>query len=128
MKKVTTLLFLFLFLVANSGMAVTVHYCGGKISSLRFGFSDAHPCKCRKKAMKPGCCKDKTTILKANDELAKVNPFSIDNPGVKLFTEFAAPLSFGLSGQYQFIVPTYYRPPPSKPCCPLYLMDRVLRI
>jgi hypothetical protein len=84
MKRITAIFFLLTFLMANTGMAVTVHYCGGKLSSINFFPLDGHYCKCGKKAMKKDCCKDKTTFLKMKDDLVKTN---FNDFMIKLYTK-----------------------------------------
>jgi len=70
-KKANTLLLLVFFLIANSGMAVNLHWCGGKLSSLHLNTIEKSMCGCGKKAMKPNCCKDSYLLLKASDEFSK---------------------------------------------------------
>lgn len=123
MKKVTAIFLLLLFLITNSGVAVNVHWCGGKLSSIDFFANGEHKCKCGKKAMKPNCCKDKTSHLKANDELSKANHFAykISIPTF-LFTLIKqseiAPLA-----HLQYEASTFYYLPPFKPKVPIYLLD-----
>lgn len=76
MKKITAIFFLPLFLIANLGVAVSVHWCGGKLDSIDFFSDGKHKCKCGEKAMKLDCCKDKTVQLRASDELAKTKIFN----------------------------------------------------
>ena len=71
MKKVTAIFLLFLFLIANSGMVVSVHYCGGSLASIDFFSGEKHNCPCGEKPMKDNCCEDYATILKASDEVEK---------------------------------------------------------
>jgi hypothetical protein len=70
-KKVSTLLLLFLFLLANSGMAVNIHWCGGKLSSVELNIDKKSKCECGKKTMKPNCCEDSSFHLKASNEYSK---------------------------------------------------------
>ena len=128
MKKATAILFLFIFLISNSGMAVSVHYCGGKIKAVKFLFGDKHPCNCGKKPMKPGCCKDKTTILKANDELAKVNSIALKCPLVEFTGIIPAQIVVMPSAHLKYSISPFYHPPPCKPKIPIYLLDRVFLI
>lgn len=75
-KKSLALLVAFLMLVSNSGFAMTVHYCGGKVSSISSGFGNNETCEmpvadaekscCAKKVETnhKKCCSDKTVNLK----------------------------------------------------------------
>ena len=128
MKKVSALLLVFLFLITNSGMAVTMHWCGGKLSSIHF-FSEKHSCPCGKKAMKSGCCKDKTTTFQLNDEQQKTQECSINHSKVKGFQLVLAD-TFPFFYQISFIAVDFYnsKHPPGEVKHPLYLQHRTFRI
>ena len=81
-----------LLLISNSGFAFNVHFCEGKIASIRSAYAITELCEmttegkscCSEpsKDDKP-CCEDKTVdIRKSNDVIVKV--FSVDT--VQLFT------------------------------------------
>lgn len=128
MKKVTAILLLLLFLIANSGVAVSLHWCGGKLASIDFFADGEHNCKCGKKAMKPNCCKDKTIHLNASDELAKTSHFAFKIATTKFLFAFLAPTEFVPSAKFKYVVSDFYHPPPFKPKNPIYLLDRVFLI
>lgn len=128
MKKGTSILLLFLFLFTNSGMALSIHWCGGKISSVKFLGNNAHGCRCGKKAMKEGCCKDKTVTLKANAELAKVSSLAFKCSVMKVEFEKIRISELKLFAQSLISSSDNYHPPLFKPREPIYLSDRVLRI
>jgi len=113
-KKGIALLVAFLMLVSNTGFAMTVHYCGGKISSISSGTRSVESCEmpeleaekacCAKKAEtdKPTieighkkCCTDKTVNLKgkAIDTILKMA--SVDYTTPFLMPE-QKPVFFGL--------------------------------
>lgn len=56
MSKITAIVVALLVLVSNSGVAMTVHYCGGKIASVSSGFSDKETCSGPKAVVEKGCC------------------------------------------------------------------------
>jgi hypothetical protein len=58
---------LFVYLCFNTGLAVSLHYCGGKVSSISIG-EKQKKCACGKKKMAKSCCKDKTTTLAIDDD------------------------------------------------------------
>ncbi len=128
MKKATALLLLFLFLFSNSGMSVNVHWCKEKITSIKFFEDDGHPCKCGKKAMKPGCCKDKTVTIKAKTDPAKVNQFSFKTFLPKFEFNSALRNKIFLPLQLQYYTSDFYHPPPFKLRAPIFLLDKVIRI
>ena len=67
MKRLTVILLLFCYMIPAVGLSVTVHYCGGKFTSISVLASDNPKCACGKKAIKKHCCKDETTIFKIKD-------------------------------------------------------------
>lgn len=86
-KKGIALFTALLMLVSNAGFAMTVHYCGGKISSITSGFSNEETCEipqvkpenacCAKKieTNHKKCCTDKTVHFKGktSEIIAKVS-------------------------------------------------------
>lgn len=128
MRRLSAILLLFTFLIANSGMAVTMHFCGGEITSIDFFSTEKKACECGDKLMKSSCCKDKTAVFKTKIDNEKVGQFilksSTSKYNFKSFNELViAPLVqprfyvLDLSLSYQF-----------KPKVPIYLLDRVFLI
>lgn len=128
MKKITAILLLLIFLITNSGMAVSMHWCGGKLASIDFFSDNEHPCKCGKRAMKPDCCKDKTFQLKANNELTKTTHFAFKISVTKFLFTLANQIEVVPSGHFQYAASDFYHPPLFKPKAPIYLLDRVFLI
>lgn len=122
MKKVTSIFLLLLFLIANSGLAINVHWCGGKLSSIDFFANGGNKCKCGKKAMKPNCCKDKTSHLKANDELSKTNNFAFKISIPTFLFTIIKHINALPSAHFQYVASPFYHPPPFKPKSPIYLL------
>ena len=110
-RKSIALLTAVLMLVSNAGFAMTVHYCGGKISSITSGFSTQETCEipevlpenaCCAKKMESNhkkCCTDKTVQFKGktSDIIAKafssemVVPFIIPVHHPLVFASATAP-------------------------------------
>ena len=77
-KKQISLFLAFFVLLANSGLAFNVHYCGEKIAAVSSIFSDEELCQmaaeiekscCAKKEIsQKKCCSDKELNLKDNSE------------------------------------------------------------
>jgi hypothetical protein len=66
MKKVAVAILALLYLTASSGIAMTIHYCMGKVSSVDL-YSNSERCgKCGMKKAN-GCCEDKFKIIKLDD-------------------------------------------------------------
>lgn len=128
MKKTLTLSLLFLFLITNSGMAVSLHWCGHKLSSIDFFSTDKHKCGCGKKAIKPGCCKDKTITLKVKSDLAKANQFAFNNSVPKFIFSTANHFDILSLANYKCERSEFYYPPPIKPKVPDYILYGVFLI
>ena len=136
MKKLLSIVLLFLFLITNSGIAVTAHWCCGELSSIHFIAADKHRCtcgdngSCDNKAMESGCCKDKTTTLNANEknDVAKAADFElkVTTPDITFIpVNHIEVLSTVI---FHNTVSDFYHPPPPNHSVPLYLLDKVFRI
>ena len=55
-KKHISLLLVFFLLVSNSGLAFTMHFCGGKLASVSSSFSNERVCKMVEKPVEKTCC------------------------------------------------------------------------
>lgn len=55
-KKHICLLLVFFLLVSNSGLAFTVHFCGGKLAAISSEFSNERVCKMVEKPVEKACC------------------------------------------------------------------------
>ena len=128
MKKPAVTLLLFLFLITNSGIAVSLHWCGHQLASIDFFSSDMHKCPCGEKEMKPGCCEDKTLILKLKTELVKPIQFAfktVVSEYVFIVVKHFDVLSLA---NYKCVATEFYSPPPLKPKIPDYILNRVFLI
>lgn len=103
-------------------MAIGLHWCGGKLSSLDLNSIEKSMCGCGKKAMKPNCCKDSNFLLKASDEFSKAPHSSVQKQSI-VFIVF-------LSSFYKQITPSsvtsqqhadFEIPPPIIPKEPLFI-------
>ncbi|MBS3915633.1 MAG: hypothetical protein KG003_14150 [Bacteroidetes bacterium] len=128
MKKALALLLSVFLLTAQSGMAVTVHWCGKKIASVHFFSADKHVCACGKKKMKSNCCKDKTVIIKTQDIQTKAFKIAIKVESTDFNISAPTLLQYELSPSHCLRVDDFYHPPPYKPSVPIFLQDRVLII
>ncbi|MBS1538350.1 MAG: hypothetical protein JST20_11460 [Bacteroidetes bacterium] len=128
MKKIFSIVLLLLFLITNSGMAVNMHWCGGKLSSIRISASSKHTCKCGKKSMKRNCCKNISTTFTAKNDIAKVRHFDFKVP-IENFSIATINQNEVLPSQnFQLSASNFYHPPPTKHKVPIYLFDKVFRI
>lgn len=128
MRKVTAIFLLFLFLIANSGMAVSIHYCGGSFASIDFFSGEKHNCPCGEKPMKDNCCEDHATVLKASNEVENTNHYILKTQLPKFeFATFTKPFT-ETSLILDYTISDFYHPPPFKPKNPIYLLDKVFLI
>jgi hypothetical protein len=83
-KRTALFLVTFLYLLASTGVAINVHYCGGKISSVKIGYTTKDGCSCGKKAKKRSCCADKTALLHIKDVQHKSDVRKVTAPSLQL--------------------------------------------
>ena len=85
MKKLFTGILAFIYLGTSTGIALNVHYCMGKFSSVELFHHD----KCGKCGMQTakGCCKDEVKIVKLSDTHKVVsNDVNIFSPSIIINT------------------------------------------
>ena len=70
MKRFFAIIILILYSIANFGVGVHTHWCGGKISSINISFSSKHTCGCGPK-MDKSCCKNEFVYSKLSGEHLK---------------------------------------------------------
>jgi hypothetical protein len=66
MKKITVAILAIVYLTVSSGVAMSIHYCMGKFSSVDLMHTSDKCSKCGMKT-KGGCCKDEFKIVKLSD-------------------------------------------------------------
>jgi hypothetical protein len=71
MKKVIALLFVFLYIVPVVGVNISMHYCGGELTSVSQPWMEVQKCLCGNKAMKKSCCEDKLQTIKLDTDHQK---------------------------------------------------------
>lgn len=128
MKKASAIILLQFFLISNSGMAVNVHFCGGKLASVNFFSDGGKKCKCGKRSMKPNCCRDNQLQLKANDELSRTDNFTFKIVAPKILFNLPIVHSNLALLRNQIPVADFYHRPPFKLKTPIYLLDRTFLI
>ena len=119
---------LLLFLITNSGIAVNAHWCGKKLASVHLASDAKHPCPCGKKAMKSKCCKDRTTTLKAKNDVAKARHFELKSNSQNCTFNVVNYVEILPSVNFEQTASNFYHPPPNRYPLPIYLLDRVFRI
>jgi hypothetical protein len=69
MKKAIAIILSSFYLLLSIGATVDVHYCGGKVSSVKV-YASSHDCCCAKvsKSEMMDCCKDESTLVQLDGE------------------------------------------------------------
>lgn len=111
------------------GVNISVHYCGGDISSVSFGTNKVSKCLCGSKKMDKDCCKDKQLSFKAKYDQHKTSQITF-KPLKPFATYQLAIPTYSISFQPLVVENTTYNDyyPPGKLKQPLYILHRVFRI
>ena len=64
MKKFFALILTIVYMTASSGVVLNVHYCMGKMSSVRVDNFSEKECKCGMKTSAKGCCHNEVRVVK----------------------------------------------------------------
>jgi hypothetical protein len=117
MKKLSVAILAIIYLCVSSGIAMNIHYCMGKLSSVELMHTNDKCSKCGMKTGKNSCCNDKFKIVKLTDshkiisnEINIFAPvaiidnsksiFDIDLQNAKIISDFnnhSPPISQGIS-------------------------------
>ena len=89
MKRSTVAILAIIYLAISSGVVVNIHYCMGKMSSVKLQAWTPDTCRCGKKMeSKKGCCKTELKLVKLEDaQKASYADFVIHTPVTPLVTE-----------------------------------------
>ncbi len=80
MKKFTVAIIAILYFTISTGVIVNIHYCMGKVSSVKMNVLAQNLCGCGKKENK-GCCKTEHKLVKlADNHKAEVVNFTLQAP------------------------------------------------
>lgn len=114
MKKFLSIILAVVYLVLVSGITLQLHYCGGKLSSVKVTLVDNnHSCSCGSKTMKKGCCKNQSVYVKVKGDQKSSNNSIISFDNAK---SIALQLPFIIRNlplvQYSSIISNYHEPPP----------------
>ena len=81
MKKITIAILAIIYLTVSSGVAMSIHYCMGKVASVDLMHTSDKCDKCGMKKTPHGCCKDEFKIVKLSDSHKLIsNDIKIDAP------------------------------------------------
>ncbi|MBP9213348.1 MAG: hypothetical protein V9E96_03915 [Chitinophagaceae bacterium] len=88
MKKFTIAILSILYFAMTSGIVLNIHYCRGKISSVKVDLLAKQLCECKKKPSK-SCCKTEHKLVKLEDNhKASYTSFQVEAPVATIFTDY----------------------------------------
>ena len=114
-------------MTSTSGVSINAHYCGGKIKHISVFAGNEDGC-CGNKKKSKGCCKDKTTIIKVQDNHQASKVAQVSSPTIHLVAIVSVQLLFNLPISDEVNIISNYHAPPVLYDNPLYLKHRVLII
>lgn len=126
-KKVTIIFLSVFYLVFTSGFTLNSHYCGGKLKKTSLFASNEDGC-CGSKKKSKGCCKDKTTVIKVEENHQATKVAQVSNPTIHLLAVLSTQLLFNLTVGNEVHITSNYHAPPVLYDNPLYLKHRVFLI
>lgn len=71
MKRLAATLLALIYFSVSSGMVMNMHYCMGKLSSVKLAVLPAAKCACGKKSEKKSCCRTEVKLVKVEDAQQK---------------------------------------------------------
>lgn len=127
MKKSSIIFLCVFYLFVSSGLALNVHFCGGKLKNISF-FQDEEKGCCGSKKKSMGCCKNHSLVCKIKD---KHNPVSsLKAPQISSKLLFIIPFQFTFNIETKNVenVSSFHFKPPVFYDNPIYLKHRVFII
>jgi hypothetical protein len=128
MKKIIIIFLSVFYLIIVSGVTYNIHYCGGKFKHITlFNNADTDGC-CGNKKKSKGCCKDKTTVIKVQENHQVTKVAQVSNPTIHLLSVLSPQLLFNVPESNIISITSNHHAPPVIYDNPLYLKHRVLLI
>jgi hypothetical protein len=88
MKKIIALLLAVLYMTTSSGVVLNVHYCMGKVSSVKVDNFNTAFCKCGVQKEDGSCCKTEVKVCKlANEHKGTIASGNVNVPIVSVVTQ-----------------------------------------
>lgn len=129
-RRISILTLLLMYLSTTVGFAVSIHFCGAKISNVRVNQTGKKPCCKSEDESKPDkCCKDKHVEVKVSDQ--QQNSASAKIPAVSSLDLFIIPFNqfvFSTTASSSAFQPDYRGPPEVGNTIPLTIKYCVFRI
>ena len=129
MKRIVAIILFFLYVIPAIGINISVHYCGGEISSVSFGSGYVEKCACGSKKMKTDCCKNKQISFKLKSDQQKTSHVALNFfKSVTFLPIVFSTYSFSFQPAFDKNIAYNDYQPPDKLKQPLYILHRVFRI
>ena len=127
MKKAFVAILAIIYLGITSGVVINLHYCMGKVASVKYGFVDKKVCSVCGMESKHGCCHDEYKVIKLDDshQLSKANHDFLKSPFSLPEKHFIIASVLLLQNRHHF---TPHHSPPDPDDNPVYLLNCVFRI
>ncbi len=128
-KRIAVLSLLLVYLGTTVGFAMSLHFCGTKVSDIRINQTSKKPCCSKETESKPdNCCKDKHIKIKISDQQQTIQSAKIP-PASNLDLFIAQERTFtNISSTPDQITRLRYRGPPVNSDIPLTLQNCNFRI
>jgi hypothetical protein len=128
LRKLLIMLFCFVYILFSIGVAVNLHYCGGKLANVSFNHVNENNC-CGLKMKKMNCCKEKCIAYKINDNQNGGSKSLLLNNNIKTLDIFYYPITTNLPGLKPILFfELNSGKPPNIDYGNTYLLNRVFRI
>jgi hypothetical protein len=126
-KKFVAFILAVLYFTASSGVVFNVHYCMGKVSSVKVdNFSNSF-CKCGKKETNNSCCSSEFKVVKLNGDY-KATSSNIDSRIVTDILPVKVSLIDLSKTTSQLTLVLVANAPPPDPLNRLYIANCVFRV
>ncbi len=128
-KRIAIFSLLMVYMSTTVGFALTLHFCGTKVSNVRINQSVKKPCCTSESEAKPDkCCKDQDIKIKVSDQQYNIQSAKV--PGVSNLDLFIVPSRIATlsSGSVHLISQLSYRGPPAPRGIPLTIQNCVFLI
>lgn len=130
MKRLTSILFLLLYLLSTLGMSAKLHYCGDNFEELEINSNSKLECCCDTETEQSDCCSDQLIVVQSIDfhQLISLNNLQQNPPQIQSSSLFS---TLQTSNRNLYLVTRlsdYHAPPPLYPHLPLFIRVRSLLV
>jgi hypothetical protein len=130
MKRIVSIIILVLYIIPVIGINLSLHYCGGKITSVSFNAKNKGSCSCKSQVMKKGCCQNKEISIKQTSDQDKAPECYLSQVNLIHFLDYLSSAFSFLYFQPSFISNQLYcsHHPPDNVKHTLYIINQNFRI